>query len=370
MDEPALYSFGTPKLEIDGVAAKLERRKALALLVYLAATGQTHSRDALAIMLWPESDRGRARASLRRLLWELNNALGVWLELDRDTVTPGPPEALWFDFEQFRRAVALYRSHNHDSGLCPTCLPAAAKAVELYTGDFLAGLTLRDCPEFDDWQFFQADQLRRDCAVILEALVQHFGRQSEFDLAIDFARRWLKLDPLHEPAHRQLIQLYAWSGRRGAAARQYAQCLHILSEELGVSPQESTTQVYETIKRAPHRVAYLKVVGGPGAPAGERFVLGRSTTIGYGLRSNDVHLEDGYVSKRHARIDYQTGQYALHDLESTNGTTLNGAGLEPRRPYLLSTGDEIKIGRTRLLFAFADTQSLGDEEDEHETLKM
>ena len=43
--------FGAPRIERDGAAVTLERRKSLALLAYLAVTGQAHGREALATLL-------------------------------------------------------------------------------------------------------------------------------------------------------------------------------------------------------------------------------------------------------------------------------------------------------------------------------
>ena len=51
-----LFVLGQPRLEREGRPVELKLRKALALLVYLAVSGQPHSRDALATLLWPESD--------------------------------------------------------------------------------------------------------------------------------------------------------------------------------------------------------------------------------------------------------------------------------------------------------------------------
>ncbi|MEZ4664827.1 MAG: hypothetical protein R2911_45435, partial [Caldilineaceae bacterium] len=56
-----LYLLGSPRLERDGVAVKIPRRKTLALLSYLAATGQPHARDSLATLLWPEAGQSEAR---------------------------------------------------------------------------------------------------------------------------------------------------------------------------------------------------------------------------------------------------------------------------------------------------------------------
>jgi len=46
-----LYLFGPLRMELNGAAVLLHRRKAQALLAYLAVTGQPHSRDALATLL-------------------------------------------------------------------------------------------------------------------------------------------------------------------------------------------------------------------------------------------------------------------------------------------------------------------------------
>ncbi len=50
-----LYVFGPPRLERAGQPVKLNVRKALGLVVYLAVTAQPQSREALVAMLWPES---------------------------------------------------------------------------------------------------------------------------------------------------------------------------------------------------------------------------------------------------------------------------------------------------------------------------
>jgi predicted ATPase len=112
----------------------------------------------------------------------------------------------------------------------------------------MAGFSLRDSSTFDDWQIFQAESLRRDLAGALERLVDCHALLGQFDLAIGYARRWLALDPLHELAHRQLMQLYAWAGQRGAALHQYRECVRVLDQELGVPPLEETARLYAAIK--------------------------------------------------------------------------------------------------------------------------
>ena len=65
MSRLALFLLGPPRIERDGEPVEIRRRKAVALLVYLAVTGRSHSRDTLATLFWPELDQGRAQASPR-----------------------------------------------------------------------------------------------------------------------------------------------------------------------------------------------------------------------------------------------------------------------------------------------------------------
>ena len=51
-----LFLLGPPKIEIDGFLVKVDTRKVMALLAYLAAMGESYRRDLLVNLLWPEYD--------------------------------------------------------------------------------------------------------------------------------------------------------------------------------------------------------------------------------------------------------------------------------------------------------------------------
>ena len=250
MPRLALYLLGPPRFELDGELVHLSRSKALALLVYLALTRQHHRRDALAALLWPEHDQRTARAYLRRALAAVRTAVvEALLDADRETIGLNLDAEVWSDVHAFRTRLATCRTHGHPADqTCPDCLPALAEAVSFYRGDLLAGFTLPDCREYDDWQFFQTQALRDELAGALQRLVHAYSAQREFEQAIACARRWLALDPLHEPAHRTLMQLYAWSGQRAASLRQYKECERVLQEELGAPPEKATVQLYQAIQ--------------------------------------------------------------------------------------------------------------------------
>jgi len=230
----SLFLLGPPRVEIDGEVVNFPRQKSLALLAYLAVTGEQQRRDTLAALLWPES--ADARGSLRRELSSLKAALGDgdWLDAERESVSLAGDFRL--DVEDF-----LHAAHSDD----PARL---AQAADFYRGDFLTGFSLADAPEFDDWRFFQAEEYRRRLAAALELLIAHHQPVGDPAAAIPYARRLLALDNLHEPAHRILMRVYALAGQHAAALRQYDECVRILDEELGAPPEEETTALRDAIR--------------------------------------------------------------------------------------------------------------------------
>ncbi|HEX3049198.1 MAG TPA: BTAD domain-containing putative transcriptional regulator [Aggregatilineaceae bacterium] len=243
MSRLSLYLLGAPGLELDDQPIDINRRKALALFAYLVLTRQPYRRESLATFLWPDVDQSRALANLSTQLWTLNKACGEgWLEAGEEVIALLPEREVWLDVEQFRKIATAPPAESLISSVT-----SLSEAAALYRGDFLAGFTLRDSPAFDEWQFFETENLRRELAGILEKLVRCHILLESFESAIPYAQRWLSLDQLHEPAHRELMRLYQWSGQRAAALRQYQQCEMILENELGIGPDEETTALYQDI---------------------------------------------------------------------------------------------------------------------------
>jgi predicted ATPase/DNA-binding SARP family transcriptional activator len=256
--ELSLYFLGAARLLRNGLPIRPDTRKAIALLAYLVVTGQPHSRDALAVLFYPENDESHARAALRRTLSALNKALGQgYIRLTGDLISIEPSESVWVDSIEFVRLIKQAQSCQHGAQpdsqpgpreSCPACLELMEKAVDLYQGDFLAGFSLRDSPGFDEWQFFKSEELRRLFASALEALARSTSLNTMHEKAIEYARRWVSLDPLVEEAHRELMKCYALAGQRNAALRQYQECARILEKELGVEPLEETQRLYQEIR--------------------------------------------------------------------------------------------------------------------------
>ena len=337
MSDLKLLALGSPRIEQAGELVELETRKALALLVYLALTDQHHSRDSLATLFWPEHDQSQGRAYLRRALWLLKKVVGEEvLIIERRSVGINAEAGLWLDVAHFRHLLASCEQLNLND-----CLPLLAEATELYRGDFLAGFTLSDSAEFDDWQYFQAEGLRQEFASVLEKLVQGYSAQGDYDAAIPYARRWVALDNLEESVQRELMRLYALAGHRHEALRQYKLCAEALEAELGASPDPETEALYQQIVSgdlAPAPVPTPKPLSTPPVPIGVEVernapLVGREKELetiltkirtGWDSRQGCTILLAGNSGVGKTRLAYEV----LRDVAQSGITILVGAAYE------------------------------------------
>lgn len=200
-------------------------RKTRAILAYLAATGEPQTRRALA-ELFCQSAKDPA-GSLR---WHLSR---IRRDLDEEILDVSPQAVVFntavahTDLNTFQQTLTNPRQQPTD---------ALATATALYRGSFLDDLALRDAPEFDLWLLGE----RARCQQLYEkggvVLVNRYIQQQQYAEAIELGQQLLQTNPLLEVVHTQLVWLYAQTGQRESALRQYEQCRELLQQELAVNP--------------------------------------------------------------------------------------------------------------------------------------
>ena len=106
----------------------------------------------------------------------------------------------------------------------------------------------------------------------------------------------------------------------------------------------------------PQGSALLVVKRGPNA--GSRFLLDQASTAAGRHPNTDIFLDDITVSRRHAQFRCLSGEFQVVDVGSLNRTYVNR---EPVDSAVLANGDEVQIGKFRLVFltgpATGDTES-------------
>ncbi len=257
----ALSLLGSFQARIDGLPLNgFESDKARALLAYLAAEdGQPQPRETLTGLLWPDFPQENAQANLRDVISKLRKLLGdrsaaqPILLVTRETVCFNPRSDYQLDVTEFERLVDPHNRirpqlpANPDANL-PAGIQPLMAAVVLMRGPFLEGLSLPDCPEFDDWVLIKREQLNRLAMKTLREIAKGLAGLGQFEMALPYAWRQMSLEPWQEEAHQQVMRLLALNGQRSAALAHYEQCCKTLQAELGIEPGAETVALAEAIR--------------------------------------------------------------------------------------------------------------------------
>jgi len=128
--------------------------------------------------------------------------------------------------------------------------------------------------------------------------------------------------------------------------RRSAESSHSLvtSETYPYHPHDA--DLARVLSQAPEIAAFLLVLNGP--QRGQRLqLLGQRSYIGRDSELNQVCIQDLSLSRQHACIGLEDGKFLIYDMNSTNGTYVNGIRVQTKNLY---DRDEIRLGETNLVF--------------------
>jgi DNA-binding SARP family transcriptional activator/predicted ATPase len=232
-----LFLLGGFQARLDGMpVAGIAYTKMRALLAYLAVEReQDHQREFLASLLWPVNEASTARGNLRRTLADLRRVLelptGLALfSVSRETIRFDPNMAI--DVADF----------------ADTAQSDLAQVAALYQGEFLAGLNLPDCPDFEEWLLARREALHSRALGLMEKLADQYEQAGASSKALPFSLRLAELAPLDEGACRRAMRLYVANGQSSAAIGHFDACRRLLKQDLGVLPTAETRHLAESIK--------------------------------------------------------------------------------------------------------------------------
>jgi pSer/pThr/pTyr-binding forkhead associated (FHA) protein len=136
-----------------------------------------------------------------------------------------------------------------------------------------------------------------------------------------------------------LLYLFIWR-----IVRAVSQDLRLPQESFVLAPQQAAAA---GLGRT--HTGMLVVLASPAIAAGtERELDSSPVTLGRSSENDLVLDEDDFASVKHARIEPRRDGVWVEDLDSTNGTFVNGIKLT--RPQKLTPGDVIRVGETDLRY--------------------
>jgi predicted ATPase/DNA-binding SARP family transcriptional activator/Tfp pilus assembly protein PilF len=213
------------------------RRKAKQLVKLLALHPHHRMhREQLMEALWPEQDPETAADGLYKALYVARKALGPdgprLLATESQQIVLGAPGGLWIDAEVFESAA-------HAAGSADVAELEAALAV--YTGDLLVE------DPYEDWVAGRREQLRSLRIDLISNLARLEEARGRYERSIERLRELVAADSVNEDAHRRLMSLYAGTGQRHLALRQYQLCCEALRRDLDAEPERATIVLHERV---------------------------------------------------------------------------------------------------------------------------
>jgi DNA-binding SARP family transcriptional activator/tetratricopeptide (TPR) repeat protein len=247
--------LGDLRVELDGTAAALpSSAKVRAVLAWLALHPGLQPRSSVAARLWPDVLDASARASLRSAIWALRRAFGDddgrLLVATREQVGLGGPGVdVWVDLLEFDRLARAGR-------------PEDALALDRGS-ELLAGID-------EEWVYAARDEHRDRLMAALAAAADAAEAAGDLAAATAHDRRRAQLDPLSEPAHRDLIRRLDAAGDRGAALAAYARLRDRMRRELSLSPSAATRAVVEAVRASADAEEHAAASAAAAAEAAKR----------------------------------------------------------------------------------------------------
>jgi len=229
--------------------------KARGLLAYLALhAGQKHARQELADLLWPDgkkplSNLREALSNLRKVLDDKKASPSFFI-VDDDFVQFNLTEDDEVDVNNLEELLKACRQHPHRRlQSCHSCKQRLEQAVDLYRGGFLEGLVIEGSERWQEFLTLNREHYRRFTYEALMNLATHHELLQQYDVAEAYAQRWITLEPFDEDAHRLMMRVLAFQGKRRAALNQYELLRRALEiEGFDLGPEPETVLLYEQIR--------------------------------------------------------------------------------------------------------------------------
>src|SRR5215212_5623751 len=226
--------LGTFEVKYKKNIVSISSRPAQSLFAYLILNaGNSHRREKLAGMLWPDSLEETARDNLRHALWRIRKALSPkpkleYLLTDDLSITFNASAEYWLDAAELEK---LSETSPADESMA---------VLSVYQGDLLPGF-------YDEWVVLEREHLSSLFDHKMARLLSLLQDEKRWLDILDWSERWIKLGQKPEPAYRALMSAHAAKGDMSKVAASYERCVKSL-REFGMEPSDQTKELYKNLK--------------------------------------------------------------------------------------------------------------------------
>jgi predicted ATPase len=153
------------------------------------------------------------------------------------------------------------------------------KALDLYGGELLAGLHVKDSSEFENWRRLEQERLHLLLVDGLQMAISTELSQGDYKNSQNLSMELLGIDPLNENALQQCMIALAVDGKPADALKQYKQYTASLLDELGTEPSPETEELKELISQREFEALLQKIMPKNNLPSMRTSFIGREEEV-------------------------------------------------------------------------------------------
>lgn len=273
MNEINVRLLGTPKVVMGGDNILFPFKKAEGLFYYLLIKREA-TREELVNLLWPDLEEEKARKNLRNALYKLKKAfnLDILISPKKSIVMINSEILISIDIDN------LIGSNKEESY-------KSTQLLNLYSGEFLQGFSLKDAEYFEEWlsetrEHFKEIYIKK----LYEALID-LEKSNNSEIKEAYLKKIIILEPYDEIAYRMLINHYIKGGLFNRAIDTFNRLKEVLDKELGISPDGETMALFE-------RIVKLKKINGSREDTSTEFFYGRERELSRLINNYNEYKSD------------------------------------------------------------------------------
>ncbi len=234
------------------ISDKLSSKLVALICLLVLNKNRNMSKEKIIAYLWPDSDDEAAKSNLRFNLWNIKKTIPQ----------SGEGEDFILSGKDFCRINEKY-PYRCDKALLDSFKASQLESIEdllklkdLFKGDFLEGLYLRNCNDFNEMILFERVVCQNKQVEILEKLIGLYEAQERYEEELQILNEVAAIEPYNEHFAYQAIKIYGKLGNRTAAINYYKNFEIVLRRNLNTPPNDELKLLYKDLLESSCSVKY------------------------------------------------------------------------------------------------------------------
>lgn len=225
------------------ISEKLSSKLVALVCLLVLNRNRDMSKEKIISYLWPDSDDEAAKSNLRFNLWTIRKIIPQ----------SGNGEDFIISGKDYCRINEKY-PYICDKVLLDSCkvsqidkIEELLKLKDLFRGDFLEGLYLKNCSEFNEMILFERVVCQNRQVEILKKLISLYEAQERYEEELQILNEVAAIEPYNEEVAGRAIRIYMKAGNRTAAINYYKNFEIVLRRNLDTSPNDELKLLYREL---------------------------------------------------------------------------------------------------------------------------